>query len=97
MSCQGLNATAYSGFIPASNPGSPPGFPTRDAQDFTRLKKRIGVYRAINNSSPVRLPSQSYPVIQSNVNRLSSQFGEVGCGDCVNRFSNAPVEGVKRG
>ena len=97
MSSQGFNATDYSGFIQTSNTGSPGGFPLRDAQDYTLLRKRVGVYHAINNDSPVQLPSQFYPVIQSNTNRLSSQFGEVGCEDCDFRFSSAPVIGVRRG
>jgi len=94
MSSQSLNATTYSGFVLTSNgsggiAGSPAGFPIRDAQDYTLLKKRIGMYRALSTQAQVPLPSDRFDITQSNENNVSARFGQVGC-DCSGHFpSNA--------
>jgi len=87
MSSQGLNAATYSGFVPTpAIVGSPRGFPIRDAQDYTLLKKRIGMYRALSKArAQVRLPSDKYDITQSNENNVSARFGQVGC-DCSGHF-----------
>ena len=103
MSSQGLNATTFSGYISTSNgnpgvTGSPSRLPLRDAQDFTLLTKRIGVSNAFSNVAP----SQAYPVIQSNQNRLSVRFAELLCtrglgNTCDGPFPPGPTSGIRRG
>jgi hypothetical protein len=41
MSAQGWNSATYNGFYFAGTGGTPAGFPTRDASEYTRLKKQI--------------------------------------------------------
>jgi len=90
MSSQGLNATTYSGFVLPSGAtgvtGSPAGFPMRDAQDYTLLKKRIGMYRALSVVAQVQLPSDRFDITQSNENNLSARFGLIGCTGCTGPF-----------
>jgi hypothetical protein len=97
MSSQGLNATTYSGYILSSNETTS-RLPLRDAQDFTLLKKRTGITNAFFD---VGL-SQSYPVLQSNQNRLSVRFGVLLCrngagGTCNGPFPDEPLVGISRG
>jgi hypothetical protein len=109
MSAQGLNSASYNGFYFAGTTGTeqgytgmtfgagiPTGFPTRDASDYTKLKKQTALYRgyagtsvttgsqaAYNNSFVVPV---DYRIVQSNENRLSYEFGLIGCSGCTGPF-----------
>lgn len=86
MSSQSYNATAYSGFtMTETSPtttGLDPGFPLRDASDYTRMRKErlLNSYYGTTSSSGV--PAAPYDVTQSNMNRLSYNFMYVRCKSC---------------
>ena len=105
MSVQGLNSASYNGFYFSNTSGTtagyagatygagiPPGFPTRDASDYTKLKKQIALYKRNTNTSVGSGSTTSYnnsftvpvdyTIVQSNQNRVSSQFGVIGCVEC---------------
>ena len=95
MSSQSYNATAYSGFTmtetspttdtgPNYNTGLDPGFPLRDASDYTRMRKErlLKSYSGTTSSSGV--PAAPYDVTQSNMNRLLYNFRLVRCAQCDN-------------
>jgi hypothetical protein len=98
MSSQGLNATAYSGFFYNLTVGTPKGFTTRDAGDYTRRLKQAALYRDFLSKATTTGSSTAYnnmftsgvdySIAQSNENRLTYQFGEVVCinggAGCVN-------------
>jgi hypothetical protein len=109
MSAQGLNSASYNGFYFAGTTGTaggyagltfgagiPVGFPTRDASDYTKLKKQTALYREYQGTSVTtgsQLPYNNsfidpvdYTIVQSNQNRLSSQFGLIPCSGCTGPF-----------
>ena len=87
MSSQGVNSSNYSGVTVSdtSTPGqkgTPALYPMRDAQDFTLLKKRLGVFYAAGFSRLFRASTDvSYSQLNSNV--LSFKFAQSQCNGCV--------------
>lgn len=93
MSAQGLNGSSYSGFQyvpPAGTTGAgiPSGFPTRDASDYTKRLKQQLLYREYAGSAVTTgsTTPYDYTIVQSNANRLSYQFGLIGCTGCTGPF-----------
>jgi hypothetical protein len=125
MSAQGLNAASYNGFYFSNRPptgltytgitfgaGIPRGFPTRDASDYTRLKKQVALYAEYKTTDlqppDIRDPARKrtgstqpynnpfvvpvdFNIVQTNENRLSYQFGLIGCSGCSGGFPNIPL------
>ena len=85
MSSQGVNSSSYRGTVVSNTPtpgqkGTPALYPMRDAQDFTLLKKRIGLTSA-GVGGRVRTPLE-HGFVPSNSTVLSSQFGVSQCNGC---------------
>jgi len=79
-----LNTTTYAGFTTSTHPaGISSGFPLRDASDYVQMVKRRALYRENNSGGPFTGQSSPYyPTVQSNVTRLTYQFGRVNCASC---------------
>jgi len=98
MSSQGLNSTVYNagtryGFVTGSS-GIPNGIPPRDASDYTRRLKQIGLHREYRGNATgagkFTVPVD-FSIVQSNENRKTYQFGALTCPGCVNSFPHAPL------
>jgi len=86
MSAQGLNSTAYNQMYLT---GSSPGFPVRDASDYTRRLKQIRIFEeyalkakttgSITPYNNLFIVPVDYRIVQSNENRLTYNFGIIPC------------------
>jgi hypothetical protein len=81
--------------------GIPLGFPTRDSSDYTKLIKQNAMYREYKNTASATGSSApyhnafvipvDYTIVQSNQNRLTYNFGHVGCTGCIGPFPMDPL------
>lgn len=77
------------------------GFPTRDSSDYTKRIKEIALYREYKNTASVTGSSEpyhnsfvvpvDYTIVQSNQNKLTYEFGRIGCTGCAGPFPNLPL------
>jgi hypothetical protein len=81
--------------------GIPTGFPTSFASDYTNLIKRTAMYREYKNTramtgSPAPYNNAfivpvDYTIVLSNQNRLTYNFGDIGCTGCTGSFPTGPL------